>query len=1255
MKLINKLFFGNVFFSTAKAVVPTGPENDEEQSPHPLQAFFPSAAEEQEKARRLERQKDFLLYESFLPDRREERVPHGFYKRKTPILHWDVPTVLTYPEPLSSQHLQAYCSDIRGRLVPGKFFFFPTEGAMWQAGWQEVELTFIPDQPQKFSTLQVKKDFEVRKRRPQVSWGSEDILELIFLTALPASIFEEVRCELSEGQFDFSHQPGEVLAVGIHRLCVEYTPSVKESVNYSRGYASRKISIITTRVPLRWILPPQAATELFYPLPLPAWLFCAECLWSQAEGVFVYSPSQDSILCAGQHTLSATFQPRDSLSYHPTTIQISVTVHPAPTVVLWSQPVPLPAGDPLGPATLCASNSQGLNGSYCYTPAAGTILEEGEHSLSVLFTPQDNNYAPSTGFVRLRVTRKRALKLQWFLPEPARYPCPLSRQQLNACLVGFGSHAEGDYEYDPPLGTVLPVGQHTLSATFRPVRQSFLPAQISVSFEVLPCIVRLLWRTPDPLLHGEGLFDSVLNAQLSYPTIEDISGSFLYNPPVGTVLPPGQHRLSVRFIPSDSHNYLEASASVTIIIRERPKYRARLLWPLLLHIRRQQKEKEQDAEVEAEYSKNEEPLEGEKRSLEAARAAAKLRARLLLLSGEDQEEELAEGGDPSTVSKEIIYGDPLSDDILSVSCTNAQGRILYDPDLGELGQPLLLPVGEHVLTARFEPDEALSPLALPSSLATRIRIIPRRPFLDWRLADRGEKEAGRLVYGEPLDRDYRRAVAVFAERDKRPIPGNYFYHPPIGTILEAGPHNLTIRFEPSDGVNYAIIEAVKEIFVERAVPAIEWFGPEKPIFYPYATVTMSSQEEQGENRGGALLSKPRAINPELPGEGSLAGTWSFSFPLDCPLPAGRHELSCRFYPEDLINYFGNSATINVVVLPAVPRIVWSPEEVLIYETPLSSALHCCATSEVPGVFKYDPPAGTVLSASGKALVHLTFIPQDGDNYQTVSLVKRLEVRPREAVVAWPLPRRLPYGTVVTPLLLCAHLSPLENTALTLSALQGATFHYAPGVGEVPKAGFRVRFAVRMQPPDNQRRDYASVDKIVEVEIYRVSPPVSWKPPVTHLFEGEPLNERHLCAQLGHRPAENSRGPLGKSNAKRKAMELERQRLSLLFPGTFHYQPPLGSILAPGRHAVRMTFQPAEPENALPVSQTINFDVSRRGPRITWQVDPLTGKTSCVKVSEGSTSSSRSITRAPHSDTGDDNNSSSLCSGLNEASSILESD
>lgn len=75
----------------------------------------------------------------------------------------------------------------------------------------------------------------------------------------------------------------------------------------------------------------------------------------------------------------------------------------------------------------------------------------------------------------------------------------------------------------------------------------------------------ITWNNPSPMTTGTPLGAAQLNALASVP------GSFVYSPPAGTILPPGDAQvLSTRFTPADTNSYFPTTRSVLIDVVSPP-------------------------------------------------------------------------------------------------------------------------------------------------------------------------------------------------------------------------------------------------------------------------------------------------------------------------------------------------------------------------------------------------------------------------------------------------------------------------------------------------------------------------------------------------------------------------------------------------------------------------------------------------------------------------------------------------------------
>lgn len=89
---------------------------------------------------------------------------------------------------------------------------------------------------------------------------------------------------------------------------------------------------------------------------------------------------------------------------------------------------------------------------------------------------------------------------------------------------------------------------------------NYHPATGTAAIVISKATPVLTWNTPAAITEGAALSGTQLNAAAN------VAGSFVYDPPAGTVLPAGTHVLSVAFTPTATQNYDNAAASVSITV-----------------------------------------------------------------------------------------------------------------------------------------------------------------------------------------------------------------------------------------------------------------------------------------------------------------------------------------------------------------------------------------------------------------------------------------------------------------------------------------------------------------------------------------------------------------------------------------------------------------------------------------------------------------------------------------------------------------
>ena len=159
----------------------------------------------------------------------------------------------------------------------------------------------------------------------------------------------------------------------------------------------------------------------------------------------------------------------------------SVTVGQASATISWPAPAAIPYGTTLGAAELDASLNE--PGACTYSPAAGTILAAGVHTLTATCTPTDtSDYStPAPATVQITVNRATPSVVWPSAQTSIPYGTPLGAAQMNASVSGIA----GTTAYTPAAGTVLGVGNHILSATFTPSDSNdYLPATVTSTLAV---------------------------------------------------------------------------------------------------------------------------------------------------------------------------------------------------------------------------------------------------------------------------------------------------------------------------------------------------------------------------------------------------------------------------------------------------------------------------------------------------------------------------------------------------------------------------------------------------------------------------------------------------------------------------------------------------------------------------------------------------------------------------------------------------
>src|SRR5438093_12092069 len=164
---------------------------------------------------------------------------------------------------------------------------------------------------------------------------------------------------------------------------------------------------------------------------------------------------------------------------------VTIDVLKATPTIIWSTPADIAYGTALSATQLTATSTTA--GAFVYTPAAGTVLDAGSHTLSVTLTPTDANYTSATKTVTIDVL-KATPTIIWSTPADIAYGTALSATHLTAT-----STIAGAFVYTPAAGTVLDAGSHTLSVTLTPTDANYTRAIKAVTTDVLKETPTMIW------------------------------------------------------------------------------------------------------------------------------------------------------------------------------------------------------------------------------------------------------------------------------------------------------------------------------------------------------------------------------------------------------------------------------------------------------------------------------------------------------------------------------------------------------------------------------------------------------------------------------------------------------------------------------------------------------------------------------------------------------------------------------------------
>lgn len=762
----------------------------------------------------------------------------------------------------------------------------------------------------------------------------------------------------------------------------------------------------------------------------------------------------------------------------------------------------------------------------------------------------------------------------WEEFEQLRYPCRLKKEHY-AC----SSDIEGLFEFEPGIGSNLPVGKHTLIVTFLPEDEEVESQCIRREVEVLKAIPEVSWKPPSYINEGTPLGRKQLNAAcINLP-----GGEYNYTPDTRTQFEVGEFTLRCEYEPEPEYRKNYANCILEVPLKVVPMITPTMVWPPL-------------------ESYSYEDVISTSNIMTASTPGFEGRITYdppegtLLQAGPDQlikakftpynrnEIRLASLEQLLTVKKaipRIAWEQPApiyTGTELSEAQLNAMNDLVpsetalykYDPPLGSTLEP-----GDKTLTLTFTPDDKLLKNYEVSTYSRQLTVLPKKiPIIDW------AEGADLLViyYGEELSKKnvLNAASAAFLEHGEvttDPAYGGVFsYSPKPGTILQSslthakeqklqqqveqqveqseigerpsavevmdemsGLYEITLTFTPFNTVEWETVSVTKPLLVRRAELLIRWNDME-PTKRPAGSPT-------SRNTSTNKLSMDQHDQPSSPISSSGADS-----SLGEALGKGSFEEELRTGPRDLLKNLGigedqTSATVA-------------------YMKTTSSRVRTTRTADKLGTITYNFEEGRIFSAGEYPMV-ATFTPhtQFADNYSVVSREEILRVVKPSPHIEWKEPPTMYKGYELSRRQLMARCPEIS----------GGTFFYEPAAGtELPLGRHTLRLRYEVSP--QHQPDYKDAFASVHVDVKEAQLPELWWTEPEAMPYNTPLSQFQLNATCS------------------------------VPEGFFYYEPPRGTVLEAGEwHTLKVTWTPDDHFHWLTATKEVQIHVYKADPLLEWDL------------------------------------------------------
>lgn len=240
----------------------------------------------------------------------------------------------------------------------------------------------------------------------------------------------------------------------------------------------------------------------------------------------------------------------------------------------------------------------------------------------------------------------------------------------------------------------------------------------------------------------------------------------------------------------------------------------------------------------------------------------------------------------------IVYGTPLGPAQLNATASEP-GSFSYSPSAGTC-----LPAGAQTLSVTFTPT---NPAHQSVTATVPLTVLKATPTLHW-------PNPANIFYGTLLSSAQLDATAGWVVCGGNvTVPGVFTYVPPVGTLLPAGTHTLTVTLNPADSANYNMAVGTTQLVVLKATPTINWTNP--PDIDHGTPLDATQLNATATSLLGAITVAVAGVFAYTPAAGTVLGI------------GPNQPLAVHFAPTDTANYNAANRTVHINVHTGYPIVM----------------------------------------------------------------------------------------------------------------------------------------------------------------------------------------------------------------------------------------------------------------------------------------------------------------------------------------------